>query len=121
MTEIPEIRTNQIGIVVQNIGIRELNIPDISTTVVSEPRYSIPNAPPVTVNIGTPIVNMPGCVQAHEQNSGREKSGIISEDDPKGVKTYCDSGAPSFDPIDYNKDEIIGVSDPRRIGTSMGK
>ncbi len=23
--------------------------------------------------------------------------------------------------IDYNKDEIIGVSDPRRIGTSMGK
>jgi hypothetical protein len=49
---------------------------------------------------------MPGCVEAHEQNSGREKSGIISEDDPKGVKTYCDSSAPSFDPIDYDKDDL---------------
>ena len=82
--EIPDIGTNEIRI-------RELNIPDISTTVIPEPRYSIPNAPPVTVTIGVPVVNMPGCVEAHEQNSGSEKSGIISEDDPKGVKTYCDS------------------------------
>ena len=97
--EIPDIGTNEIRI-------RELNIPDISTTVIPEPRYSIPNAPPVTVTIGVPVVNMPGCVEAHEQNSGSEKSGIISEDDPKGVKTYCDSSAPSFDPIDYNKDKL---------------
>ena len=97
--EIPDIRTDEINI-------RELNIPDISTTVIPEPRYSIPNAPPVTVTIGVPVVDMPGCVEAHEQNSGREKSGIISEDDPKGVKTYCDSSAPSFDPIDYDKDNL---------------
>ena len=97
--EIPEIKTN-------GIGVRELNIPDISTSVVPEPRYSIPRTPPVTVNIGVPVVDMPGCVEAHEQNSDSEKSGILSEDDPKGVKTFCDSGVPSFSPIDYNKDKL---------------
>ena len=97
--EIPDIRTDEINI-------RELNIPDISVTVVSEPRYSIPYSPPVTVEIGVPIVDMPGCVEAHEQNTNSEKSGILSEDDPKGVKTYCDSSTPSFDPIEYNKDKL---------------
>ena len=102
--EIPDISTNNIQ--TNEIIIRELKIPDISTTVVSEPRYSIPYAPPVTVEIGVPVVDMPGCVEAHEQNSNSEKSGILSEDDPKGVKTYCDSSAPSFDPIEYNKDKL---------------
>ena len=102
----PEINIPEINIKTSEINIRELNIPDILTTVISEPRYSIPNASPVTVTIGVPVVNMPGCVEAHEQNSGKEKSGIISEDDPKGVKTYCDSSAPSFDPIDYDKDNL---------------
>jgi len=97
--EIPEINTGQIRI-------RELDIPDISTSVVPEPRYSIPRTPPVTVNIGVPVVDMPGCVEAHEQNSNKEKSGILSEDDPKGVKTYCDAATPSFSPIDYDKEEL---------------
>ena len=97
--EIPEIQTN--GIVV-----RDISIPDISATVIPEPRYSIPYAPPVTVNIGVPIVDMPGCVEAHEQNDNSEKSGILSEDDPKGVKTYCDAATPSFSPIDYDKEEL---------------
>ena len=88
------------------IKIRQLDVPDISTSVVPEPRYSIPRTPPVTVNIGVPVVDMPGCVEVHEQNSDSEKSGILSEDDPKGVKTFCDSGVPSFGPIDYNKDEL---------------
>ena len=97
--EIREIRTN-------TIEIRNLDVPDISVSVIPEPNFSIPTAPPVTVNIGVPIVDMPGCVEAHEQNSDTEKSGILSEDDPKGVKTYCDSGVPSFSPIDYNKSKL---------------
>ena len=97
--EIREIRTDVIKI-------RQLDVPDISASVVPEPRYSIPYAPPVTVDIGVPVVDMPGCVEAHEQNSDKEKSGILSEDDPKGVKTFCDSGVPSFSPIDYNKNKL---------------
>ena len=97
--EIPEIKNN-------GIDVRDINIPDISASVIPEPRWSIPRTPPVTVNIGVPIVDMPGCVEAHEQNDNSEKSGILSEDDPKGVKTYCDAATPSFNPIDYNKDEL---------------
>ena len=66
----------------------------------------LPPNPPVTSQIGVPIINMPGCVEAHEQNSGKEKSGILAADDPKGVKVFCDSGIPSFNPIDYDKDKI---------------
>ena len=53
-----------------------------------------------------PIVNLPGCVEAHEQNTSKEKSGILSEDDLKGVKVFCDAGVPSFNQLDYNKDEL---------------
>ena len=63
-------------------------------------------APPVTQEVGVPVVDMPGCVEAHEQNTSRERSGVISDDDPKGVKVYCDAGVPSFNPMDYNKDDL---------------
>ena len=49
---------------------------------------------------------MPGCVEAHEQNTSKEKSGVLGDDDPKGVKVYCDAGVPSFNPLDYNKDKL---------------
>ena len=98
MPEIPEIKTT--GISINDIEIREIPMWR------SSPVGGLPAAPPVTVNIGVPIVDMPGCVEAHEQNTTRERSGVISEDDPKGVKTYCDAGVPSFNPIDYNKDEL---------------
>ena len=101
MPEIPEIKTT--GISINDIEIRE--IPMWRSSPVG-PVGGLPAAPPVTVNIGVPIVDMPGCVEAHEQNTTRERSGVISEDDPKGVKTYCDAGVPSFNPIDYNKDEL---------------
>jgi len=107
MPEIPEIKTT--GISIDTIQIKE--IPLWGTYNPSE--SALPIAPPVTVNIGVPIVDMPGCVEAHEQNSTRERSGIISEDDPKGVKTYCDAGVPSFNPIDYNKEELQFTGPPK--------
>ena len=71
-----------------------------------DPPTAVPIYPPVTTQVGVPIVDIPGCVEAHEQNSDREKSGILSEDDPKGVKVYCDAGVPSFNPIDYNAGKL---------------
>jgi hypothetical protein len=98
------------------IDINEVNIPDIR--VYQPPRWAtdanaIFAAPPVTQEVGVPVVDMPGCVEAHEQNSSKEKSGILSEDDPKGVKVYCDAGVPSFNPIDYNKDELEFEYEPQ--------
>ena len=98
------------------IDINEVNIPDIR--VYQPPRWAtdanaIFAAPPVTQEVGVPVVDMPGCVEAHEQNSSKEKSGILSEDDPKGVKVYCDAGVPSFNPLDYNKDELEFEYEPQ--------
>ena len=93
--EVPEIT----GV---NINIKDISIDPISTYRYTPP--SIPAAPPVTVNIGTPIVDMPGCVEAHEVNE--EDNFKINEDDPKGVKVFCDGQMPSFNPMDYNKDKL---------------
>ena len=107
MPEIPEIKTT--GISIDTIDIKEIPMWRSSPTVGG----GLPLPPPVTVNIGVPIVDMPGCVEAHEQNTNRERSGIISEDDPKGVRTYCDAGVPSFNPIDYNKEELQFTGPPK--------
>ena len=98
------------------IDINEVNIPDIR--VYQPPRWAtdanaIFAAPPVTQEVGVPVVDMPGCVEAHEQNTSKEKSGILSEDDPKGVRTFCDAGVPSFNPLDYNKDELEFEYEPQ--------
>ena len=94
---------------IRDIAIDNVNIPDIQ--VYQPPGWttnpsSIFVSPPVTQQIGVPVVDMPGCVEAHEQNTNREKSGVLNQDDPKGVKVYCDAGVPSFNPLDYNKDEL---------------
>lgn len=98
-----------MDIFIKDIDINNVDIPDIN--VYQPPRWttdptSVFAAPPVTQEVGVPIVNMPGCVEAHEQNTTKEKSGILSEDDPKGVKVFCDAGVPSFNPLDYNKDKL---------------
>ena len=98
---IPEIRQNSIGI--EYLNITEIRIPAVLTWD-TDTSVSVPFAPPVTIQIGVPIVDMPGCVEAHEAN---EKDNFkINEDDPKGVKTFCDAGVPSFNPIDYNRSKL---------------
>jgi len=53
MTEIPIITSN-------DISIREIIIPQVNTVLDNYTR--IPLAPPVVVYIGTPVVDIPGCV-----------------------------------------------------------
>ena len=89
---IPEINVDQVG------------IPDIPKWLTSSPPQAIPIYPPVTQQIGVPIIDIPGCVEAHEQDDGKNQN--LRGDDPKGVKTYCDGQMPSFTPIDYNKDKL---------------
>ena len=67
-----------------------------------DPPQAIPIYPPVSSDIGVPIVDMPGCVEAHEV----EENNMLEDDDPKGVKIYCDAGVPSYNPMDFNKDEL---------------
>ena len=87
---------------INEIKIGTINIPPPITA--SENYTSMPFHPPVVVNIGVPIVDIPGCVEAHETNS---KSKTIGGDDPKGLVTYCDSGVPSYNPINFEPQQII--------------
>ena len=82
-------------------NIRDLNIPETRVWMRDTPQ-AIPPDVPVVVNIGKPIVDMPGCVTVHKENvKNRSKNKMLVNDDPKGNTTLCDSGMPSFQPVDY--------------------
>ena len=69
--------------------------------------YSVPPVvsgirAPVTVDIGVPIVQIPGCVEARDSTSS-----TLPTDDPKGNFTICDGGVPSYDPIQYEPEQMV--------------
>jgi len=83
--------------------IKPISVPEVHTWA-QHRSLNIPAAPPVVVEIGVPVINMPGCITAHEKS---DKSTTISSDDPNGVRVFCDAGMPSYTPIDYNPEEMI--------------
>ena len=54
-----------------------MNVPQIPNSLIQSPQ-AIPPVVPVTQNIGTPIVNLPGCVEAHP-DAGKSKT--LAQDD----------------------------------------
>ena len=99
---IPDIRLN-------NIRIGDVVIYDVPKWLSSDPPQAVPTRAPVTMEVGTPIVNIPGCVEAHKDN--KENVNLKNEDD-KGVMTLCDAGTPSFSPIDYDTNKIKLEQEP---------
>ena len=86
---------------VRTSNIRNLNISD-NRVWMNEPPKAVPPEVPVVVEIGKPVVDMPGCVTVHKENvKQRSKNKMLVEDDPKGNTTLCDSGMPSYQPVDY--------------------
>ena len=105
---------------IQNIGIsnnrvtqikfanvRQLDIPEIESTS-DYTNTVIPQAPPVTQRVGTPIVNMPGCVKVHKENAKNpaSKNKMLVNDDPKQNVTLCDAGMPYYEPPNYDAREL---------------
>ena len=99
---IPDIRLN-------NIRIRDVVIHDVPKWMSSDPPMALPALPPVTMEVGTPIVNIPGCVEAHKDN--KENVNLKNEDD-KGVMTLCDAGTPYYTAIDYDRNKIKLEQEP---------
>ena len=87
---------------IREIQIRSLNIPQVPDWLMRPPQ-AIPPVVPVTQQIGTPIVNLPGCVESH-RDAGKSKT--LAEDDPQGTQTYCDGTVPSFNPIEYSPEDM---------------
>ena len=98
---------------IREIQIRNLDIAPIPDWLMRPPQ-AIPPVVPVTQNIGTPIVNIPGCVESHP-DAGKSKT--LAEDDPQGTQTYCDGTVPSFNPIEYSPEDmtIETISSPPKV------
>ena len=88
---------------------------------VTVPNYHVhqPNVnhltPPVVLNIGNPIIDMPGCVKAHQDNQ-YHKSGLpvdrnLVEDDPDQAMTVCDATVPSYDAMNYEPDNLTFIQE----------
>ena len=86
---------------IREIQIRNLDIPQVPDWLMT-PTQSLPYAAPVTVEIGFPIVDIPGCVEAHLDGGDQ-----LKQDDPNGTVTYCDGSVPSFNPINFEPNQII--------------
>ena len=99
---IPDIRLN-------NVRIRDVVIYDVPAWLSSDPPVALPAMPPITTEVGTPIVNIPGCVEAHKDNS--ENVNLKNEDD-KGVMTLCDAGTPYYTALDYDRNKIKLEQEP---------
>ena len=67
--------------------------------------------PPVVLNIGNPIINMPGCVKAHQDNrmhvSGLPKDKNLVEQDPDRAMIVCDATIPSYDAMNYEPEQLL--------------
>ena len=98
-----------------DISIRDIEINDIRTYDFNNTSTSLPLAAPVVVDIGVPVVNIPGCVEATETNTA--KNNQLREDDTNGLVTYCDSGVPNFSPISYEPNQMILTGPPVVGGT----
>ena len=99
--------------------VNEINIPNIVIpNVVSSESwiFGIPNIPsnhpPITTNIGFPIVEIPGCVKMHKDNQDKVTRMPFDHDlvnqDEDGVTTLCPHGEyPTYDAMDYTPEQLI--------------
>ena len=100
---IPKIHINDSYIrntYIKDVGIFSADIPDFLLTT---PTQVIPYAPPATVIIGNPIIDMPGCVETHEFS---DRNNEIIKDDEDNALVYCDAEYPSYDAMDYEPDQL---------------
>ena len=106
---IPNIYTINGGLqYIHPLNIRDVNIVTINRPWMRTPPQAIPWSPPVTVNIGVPIVQMPGCAKMHKENASNpsNKSSSLVNDDPDQNVVLCDGGMPYYDPPDYRANEL---------------
>ena len=98
---------------IEPIGVPNVTIPQVKQ---SDWIFGIPfipnNDPPVTLQIGFPIVDMPGCVEMHKDNKDHISNLPFDKDlvnqDPKGSTTLCPNGEyPSYDAMDYQPENLI--------------
>ena len=102
---------------IRNINtIETYQIPDVANVYIPRWMTTQPNVdyllPPVVINIGNPIVDIPGCVKAHKDNK-KHKTGIpidkdLVENDEGNAMTLCPDGSyPTYDAMNYEPEQLL--------------
>ena len=96
---------------INDIHIHDVNVPQVHSYKI--PHTNIPvHQVPVTLQIGFPIVDMPGCVNMHKDNKDHISRLPFDKDlvnqDPKGSTVLCPHGEyPSYDAMDYQPENLV--------------
>ena len=106
MPEIPE------------IGVQRISVPEILEWR-SLPPQSIPNEPPITLQLGFPVADIPGCVETRSSAAGDEQ---VYTDDPRGNLVVCGAEMPSYKPLDFTPGTLTySRAKPPPIDTDIKK
>jgi len=88
---------------IREIGVGNVRIPETKVWSVGVPSPIVNHiSVPVTVQLGSPIVDMPGCVKDHPDGGPQ-----LAVDDPKGTKIFCSNEYPSYDAMEYSPEDLV--------------
>ena len=93
---------------INDVNVRNINIPNVNVFNYDLPTPLAPGHPTVTEYIGRPIVNIPGCVEAHPDDRNAQN---LPEDDSSKVMTLCDGEVPSYDAMNYEPEQLTIIQD----------
>ena len=91
---------------INNVGVRDINIFRIPIPQI----YSTPSATPTVpfiLNIGSPVVDLPGCVKFHPDAADNRETPNLKEDDSNGTRVLCDATYPTYDAMDYTPEDLL--------------
>ena len=90
---------------INDVGINEVNVFRIEVPQI----YSLPPAVqtvPFILNIGSPVVDLPGCVKYHPDAADNRQTPNLIEDDSSGSRVLCDADYPMYDAMDYTPEDL---------------
>ena len=93
---------------VDGITVRNVKVPNINVFNYDLPTPLAPGHPRATEYIGRPIVNIPGCVEAHPDDRNAQN---LPEDDSSKVMTLCDGEVPSYDAMNYEPEQLTIIQE----------
>ncbi len=91
--------------------INDVNIPYTPLWMITQPSVDYLMYP-VVIKFGNPIIDIPGCVDMHQDNK-YHKSGLpvdrdLVENDPEQAMTLCPSGEyPSYQAMNYEPEQLV--------------
>ena len=90
---------------INNVGVSDVNVFRIEVPQI----YSLPPAVqtvPFILNIGSPVVDLPGCVKYHPDAADNRQTPNLIEDDSSGSRVLCDADYPMYDAMDYTPEDL---------------